>query len=99
RLHVHPTPHPFNSIIRLQIHKPPNPFNPIINPPPLTLSSLLSAHTAKQKLTYFFHLITILTPKTPLINQTLFQSQSQTSHPNPPLPYYLKQTNYLQPQL
>lgn len=96
RVDVEPTGDAFNSIIRLEMHKPGKPFNPMINAGALTVSSLLSGETAKEKLSYLFDVITMLTGKTPLINETVFESEWQTSHRNRALAYYLKETNYLQ---
>jgi len=50
RVDVEPTGDAFNSIIRLEMHKPGKPFNPMINAGALTVSSLLSGETAKEKL-------------------------------------------------
>jgi glutaminase len=92
---VEPTGDPYNSIIRLELKKPAKPFNPMINAGAITVASLLSGVSKKEKFERLLDVLEMLLDRRPSVDHKVFVSERETAHYNFALAHFLKAEGFL----
>jgi glutaminase len=95
KVDLEPTGDAFNSIVRLESNKTGKPFNPFINAGAITVASLLPGTNPNEKLEAVMSFLEKLLGKRLIINEEVYQSESETAYRNRSLAYYLKEKGYL----
>jgi glutaminase len=92
RVGMEPTGDPFNSIAKLETMAPAKPLNPMINAGALVVTHMIKGDSVQERLHRLLTLTRELTNDMDIqYNETVAQSEYETSHLNRSLSYFLKQ--------
>ncbi|NRF90290.1 glutaminase A [Paenibacillus frigoriresistens] len=93
---MEPTGDDFNSMLKLELVEPGIPFNPLINAGAIAISSLIAGSGPREQVERILHFFRDIANNPSLeINQSVFQSESDTAHRNRSLAYFLKDNGVL----
>jgi len=89
---VEPSGEAFNSI---EMQKGQRPFNAMINPGAIVATSLIPGKTASEKVAHSLHILSEAAGRQLRVDESTYQSESETGHRNRAIAYFLRNLNLL----